>query len=173
MDLCRKQNYSGETINDEIAAVACLLRHDEPQACDLFYRVYDKWSDNDSVSERLVMEMAAAESLQTSSRLREFIASSRFDLKNSVLLRAIFDHLIRNQIGFHEKNGSGYQLLSQVALQMNDINPRMAARFLFGFGTWKRFDGERQNLIRSELKKIAAAPHLADELYEIVSLNLS
>ncbi len=173
MDLCREQIYSGETINDEISAIACLLRHDASQACDLFYQVYDKWSDNDSVSEKLLMEMAAAEAPHTPSRLREFISSARFDLKNPVQLRAIFDHLIRNQIGFHEKNGSGYQLLSQVALQLNDINPRMAARFLFGFGTWKRFDGERQRLIRSELEKIAAAPHLADELYEIVSLNLA
>lgn len=173
MERCWEQIHSGDTVNDEIAATACLLRHNNPQACELFYHVHDKWSDNDSVGEKLMMEMAAAESLQTPIRLREFIASSRFDLKNPVLLRAIFDHLIRNQIGFHEKNGAGYQLLSQVALQMNDTNPRMAARFLFGFGTWRRFDGERQHLIRTELKKIAETPHIADELYEIVSLNIS
>jgi aminopeptidase N len=48
----------------------------------------------------------------------------------------------------------------------------MAARIAAAFSQWRRFDGTRQNMMVTQLKRIEQAKGLPKDVYEIVAKSL-
>ena len=78
-----------------------------------------------------------------------------------------------NALRFHSADGSGYAFIADQILRLDPKNPQVAARLLKAFGRWRRFDPDRQALMRAELDRIAAAPDLSPDCREIVDLSLA
>ena len=96
-----------------------------------------------------------------------------FTLKNPNRVRALIGAFaVGNPLRFHDRSGGGYRLLREVVQALDSINPQTAARMAAAFETWRRYDPERQRMIRSELEAIAAGPGLSNNLYEMVSKML-
>ena len=74
-----------------------------------------------------------------------------------------------NLVGFHRPDGAGYRLLADRVLELDRINPQVAARLLAALGRWRRFDEGRQALMRAELERVVAAPGLSRDAFEIAS----
>ena len=53
------------------------------------------------------------------------------------------------------------------------MNPQVAARLVSAFTIWKRYDENRQALMKKELERILAAPKLSKDVYEVVSKSLA
>ena len=77
-----------------------------------------------------------------------------------------------NQAAFHARGGQGYTFLADKVLELDGLNPQVAARMAKAFNPWKRFDAERQALIRAELERIAAKPGLSKDVTEIITRAL-
>ena len=78
-----------------------------------------------------------------------------------------------NPTGFHAKDGSGYAFLADQIIALNAINPQVAARLVGPLGRWRRYDEAKQNQMRAALERIARAPNLAPDLFEVVSKSLA
>jgi aminopeptidase N len=59
-----------------------------------------------------------------------------------------------------------------MVLKLDSVNPQVAARLCGAFETWRRFDKNRQALIRKELTRVAEAPGLSRNVSEIVARTL-
>ena len=57
-------------------------------------------------------------------------------------------------------------------LQLDGLNPQVAARLCGAFETWRRFDGKRQTLMREQLMRIKNAPELSRNVSEITEKTL-
>src|SRR3546814_7443395 len=68
-----------------------------------------------------------------------------------------------NQLRFHAVDGAGYVFVADRVLELNRLNPQVAARLLTPFGRWHRFDAGRQTLMRGEIERILAAEDLRSE----------
>jgi len=79
----------------------------------------------------------------------------------------------QNAINFHVKSGEGYQFLAEQVIQLDKINPQIAARLLLPLSKWKRYDEGRQKLMRESLEKIASRSELSRDVYEVISKSLS
>ncbi len=77
--------------------------------------------------------------------------------------------LAGNHGGFHHGSGAGYQLLADKLIALDSLNPQTTARMCTAFQTWKRYDLDRQALIRAQLERIKAAPKLSRDTNEMVS----
>jgi aminopeptidase N len=77
-----------------------------------------------------------------------------------------------NPVRFHQADGAGYEFLTEQILILNAINPQMAARLLAAFTHWRKYDVNRQYLMRSQLERILQSPALSPDVYEIVSKSL-
>ncbi|MCC7394994.1 MAG: aminopeptidase N [Sphingomonadaceae bacterium] len=95
-----------------------------------------------------------------------------FTLANPNRVRALYGGLLANQAAFHRRDGAGYALVRDMILALDPKNPQTAARFVAPFGRWKRFDGERANLMRSALEAILAAENLSRDTREQASKSL-
>ena len=49
------------------------------------------------------------------------------------------------------------------------MNPQVAARLAGAFETWRRYDADRQSLMRAELEAILAQKGLSPNLFEVAS----
>ena len=54
-------------------------------------------------------------------------------------------------------------------IQLDPLNPQIAARLVTPFTTWKRYDTSRQTLMRKELETILAEKTLSRDVFEIVN----
>jgi aminopeptidase N len=77
-----------------------------------------------------------------------------------------------NPYRFHAPDGSGYRFLADRVLQLDPINPQVAARLATQLGRWRRYDQGRQTLMRAELSRILAADNLSPDVFEIASKAL-
>ena len=59
-----------------------------------------------------------------------------------------------------------------MALKLDGINPLVAADVAKPLASWRRFDSERQEMMKGALEKIMAKPGLSKNVYEVVSKAL-
>jgi aminopeptidase N len=74
-----------------------------------------------------------------------------------------------NHVRFHDKSGAGYRFLAEKIEELNAINPQIAARLVTPLISWRRYDAERQKLMRQELERILLIKNLSRDVFEIVS----
>ena len=78
-----------------------------------------------------------------------------------------------NPAGFHDPSGAGYIFLTDWLLRLDKANPQTAARMSTAFETWRRYDADRQSLIRDQLGRIAGTDGLSRDLSEMVDRMLT
>ena len=97
-----------------------------------------------------------------------------FDKSNPNRVRALVGQFARsNPAQFHRIDGKGYELLADLLIELNAINPQNASRMVTPFMSWKRYDSTRQQLIQAQLQRIASIDNLSDDLFEKVDKALN
>ncbi|MEM1235577.1 MAG: aminopeptidase N [Pseudomonadota bacterium] len=166
--LAQQQFDGAENMTQSRAALASLL-HARSGAAALA-TFYDRWQH-----ERLVIDawfglqatFAAPESaadVTTALTLHD-----DFNMKNPNRFRALFGSFIGNTAAFHRADGSGYTLIADWLIKLDAVNPQTTARMMSAFSTWKRYDGDRQDLIREAMERIKATPDLSRDTTEMVT----
>ena len=74
--------------------------------------------------------------------------------------------------GFHAADGAGYAWLADAVLRLDGANPQVAARAADAFTSWRKYDAQRQGLIKAQLERILAHPGLSPNVREIASKSL-
>ncbi len=160
-----------DNMTEEVGALSCLLGIGKGQEeVAAFYRrwrgdrlVMDKWFALQ------VIEAAPEAAAETTRRLTEH---PDFDWKNPNRFRSVIGALSMNAAGFHDATGASYRLVADWLIRLDPLNPQTAARMSTAFETWRRYDADRQSLIRAELRRIAEAPGLSRDLGEMVARML-
>jgi aminopeptidase N len=109
----------------------------------------------------------------TVNRVRALMKHPAFTLTNPNRVRSLMGAFAAgNPVRFHDRSGAGYRLVCETVIQLDGINPQTATRIVTPFETWRRYDPERQALIRTELETIARRNDLSPNLFELVSKML-
>jgi aminopeptidase N len=140
---------------DELTAFENQWRHDR--------LVMDKW---------FMMQVISAAPDDTAEVVNRLTAHPDFNMKNPNRFRAVFGGLGANAAGFHHASGSGYALMADWLIQLDALNPQTTARMSGAFETWRRYDADRQALIKAELTRILSTPNLSRDTTEMVQRML-
>ncbi|MBR1945309.1 MAG: aminopeptidase N C-terminal domain-containing protein, partial [Alphaproteobacteria bacterium] len=169
--LALKQYYSAEQMTDKDAAVRIFAGKDTPEAkavMEDFYQTYKK--DSLVVDKWLSMQaLASADSLKT---VKELMTHEAFSMTNPNKVRALINAFAANPTALHKKDGSGYDFIAEQTIAVDKINPQVAAQIPVALGNWKKFDPERQEMMKKALTRIIETPDLSPNTYEIVSKSL-
>ena len=68
---------------------------------------------------------------------------------------------------FHQVDGSGYEFLTDMLIEIDKINPQIAARLATPYTRWQRLNAHRQGLIKQQLKRLSGLT-LSRDLQELV-----
>ena len=163
-----RQQYAGaDNMTQQLSALGELLGADAGEAeVDAFYEqwkherlVIDKWFG---------LQIGRAAPKDAAAVTKRLTAHSDFNHLNPNRFRAVFGSLALNTAGFHVETGESYEVMADWLIKLDTANPQTTARMCSAFETWRRFDENRQGMIREALKRIAAAENLSRDTGEMV-----
>ncbi|AWB67731.1 aminopeptidase N [Saccharobesus litoralis] len=133
-----------------------------------------KWTGDSLVMDKWLSLNATHESDCTLAHLAQLEKHQDFTMQNPNRVRALIGAFaMNNPKAFHSKDGAGYQYLANKLIELNAINPQVAARLITPLIQFKNLDDSRQVLIKGELERIAQTPDLSKDLYEKITKALA
>ncbi len=164
---------SADNMTERLAALRVLAAQETTGATNALAQFRSRYGAEPLVLDKWFSVQAVAPLADPLARVRRLADDPAFTLRNPNRVRALlgtFTH--RNHAGFHSADGAAYRFIADHVLALDRINPQVAARLVTGFVHWRRYDPMRQEKMRSELQRIAAAPTLSRDVFEIVDRAL-
>jgi aminopeptidase N len=166
--------FAGATnMTDRLAALKVLaFRGSEEQATAALDQFYDQWHEESLVVNQWFQVQAAMPGGDGLGRVRALMSHPDFDIKNPNKVRSLVGQFANsNPVNFHRIDGAGYQLLTDVVIELNSLNPQIASRLVNPLTKWRNYTG-REALMRSQLERLASLPSLSRDVFEVVSKSL-
>jgi len=169
-----KAHYDeANNMTDRMAALSCLATNKNPEREEVFADFYARYKDYQLVIDKWFGVQAAAKHKGVFDVLADLRAHPDFNIANPNRVRSLFGAFaMNNPVMFHAKNGQGYKFLKEAIIELNAINPQIAARMVTPFREWKRYTSDRQDKMKAALEEIKALPNLSDNVFELVSKSL-
>jgi aminopeptidase N len=168
-----RQLRAADNMTDASAALSVLANLEGPERVEALREFYAKWKDDPLVLDKWFTVQAMSTLPATVQRVRELTTHADFTLKNPNRVRALVGAFaLSNLSRFHDADGGGYAFLGDLVLELDALNPQVAARMVGAFNQWKRFEPRRKELMRVQLERVAAKKGLSNDTYEIVARAL-
>jgi aminopeptidase N len=174
LSLATAQFEEAGNMTDEFSALRVLVEAGSGVREQPLAAFYAKWHGNPLVVDKWFTIQALSREPDTLEQVKRLRRHEAFDLRNPNRVRALLGAFSAgNPVRFHAAEGSGYVLLADTVLELDERNPQIAARLASAFTRWRRYDEQRRELMRSQLQRIADRPALSRDVNEIVSRSLS
>ncbi|BCU06929.1 aminopeptidase N [Allochromatium tepidum] len=172
--LCRAQFEAAHNMTDVMAALRLLAEQggaEADAALDTFHR---RWAGESLVLDKWFSVQASAPRPDALERVMMLLKHPDYSARNPNRVRALVSTFSNvNQVRFHAADGAGYHFLVDRVLELDPVNPLLAARLLKPLVRWRRFDPERQTLMRAELERVLGGRDLSSDVFEVVSKALA
>ena len=173
-ELALQQYQTADNMTDQMAALKGLVHSESDKADDVLDDFYNKWKNEPLVVDKWFMVQATATTATTLKRINQLMRHETFDMRVPNRVRSLVGAFSQaNAVCFHDNSGEGYKILADCVIQLNSLNPQIAARLLLPLIQWRRYDVQRQSMMQTELKRIAAIDTLAKDVFEIVNRGLN
>ena len=174
LTLCVEQYRNADNMTDRMAALALLADIDSSARVEALKDFYDRWQDDALVVDKWFSLQATSSLIDTLDNVKKLQFHDAFSLHNPNRVRALIGAFVSaNALRFHRADGAGYRFLADRVLELDQLNPQVAARLLSPFGQWCRFDTTRQALIKSQVERVLNKDGLSRGTYEIASKTLA
>jgi aminopeptidase N len=173
LDLASHQYRHAGNMTDRLAALKEIAFHGEGAFRDsVLESFYQDWRHEALVVNQWFQLQAAIPDTQGLSRVQALMKHADFELRNPNKVRALVGGFTsQNPVNFHRRDGAAYRFLGDTVIQLNGLNPQIAARLLVPLTKWRNYTG-RSALMRAELERLASEPALSPDVYEIVTKSL-
>jgi len=168
--LADAQLASSDNMTDTLAAMQGLIFKDSPLAHEALLDFENKWQSDALVMDKWFTMQAVKPGDKTLHTVQALMKHAAFSIQNPNKVRALIGvFAMLNPTGFHAADGSGYAFHADQVIELDGLNPQIAARMASAFNRWKRYDDNRKALMRAQLQRIAATESLSGDVSEIVS----
>lgn len=170
---CEAQFAADHNMTDVRQALTLLVHSDRDDLASPALKAFgEKWAHDPLVMDQWFTIQVSRPQQDVLDRVNYLMQHPAFSLKNPNKVRALIGAFTQNRINFHRLDGLGYQLLADVVIKLNLLNPEIAARLVTPLTRWQRFDETRQALMRSQLERIKQEP-LSSNVFEVVAKALA
>jgi aminopeptidase N len=168
--LAGSQLESSDNMTDTLAAIQGLVLADSPMAKAALSEFETRWKSDALVMDKWFIMQAVKPGSNTVTTVRELMGHPAFSIQNPNKVRALVGAFsMLNPTGFHAADGSGYEFHADRVIELDGLNPQIAARMAAAFNRWKRYDENRKVLMKMELQRIATVDNLSGDVSEIVN----
>jgi aminopeptidase N len=171
--LCSEQARAADNMTDQMGALTVLNDLDDPARGAALDAFYERWKNDPLVIDKWFSLQAVSSLPSTRQSVEALLGHPAFSIKTPNKVRALIGAFCQgNPLRFHAADGSGYAFLADRVLELNRINPQVAARLVGAFGQWRRFDAARQAKMKAQIERIAGTEGLSPDVYEIATKTL-
>jgi aminopeptidase N len=172
--LSEKQFNTANCMTDSLAALGALMSQplgtpSREKALTQFY--------NNAAGDALVLNkwfgiQAFADNPNVLESVKSLKAHKDFIISNPNRARSLISSFAGNMGAFHAKDGKGYEFIADCVLELDKLNPQVASRLSGSFSSWRKFDEQRQSLMKAQLERILSINGLSKDTFEVVSRSL-
>ena len=169
----REHYMQADNMTDRVAALNVIADINQPQREECFDDFYARYKGYPLVVDKYFALQAASPRKDIIQNLKKLKEHTDFIIKNPNRARSLYAAFaMNNPVGFHAVDGSGYDFLTDGIIELNSINPQIAARLLTPMREWKRYTPDRQEKMKAALERILAEKDLSPDVFEIASKSL-
>ena len=173
-ELAFRQYQGADNMTDAMAALAALIHHPNAYRDEVVTGFYQRWHTDPLVLDKWFALQATTPLPHALEDVVALRAHPDFNLRNPNRVRSLVGSFaMRNPYGFHRPDGEGYRFLSGLILELDGMNPQVAARMVTPLTQWRRYEAGRQQQMVAELERILACDGLSKDLYEICSKGVA
>jgi len=167
---------SATNMTDRLGALSALIHAHSEAADAALARFHDQFRHEALVVDTWFSMQATAPELdgRVFARCKELLAHPDFTLKNPNRMRSLVGALCAaNPAAFHRSDGAGYALWADTLLEVDRINPQIAARLARSLDRWGQLAEPYRGLAREALSRVAAKSDLSPNVREVVTSALA
>ncbi|MBK1691663.1 aminopeptidase N [Ectothiorhodospira mobilis] len=172
--LARSRYEQARDMTGAMGALRALMDHPGPERDEALADFETRWRQDPLVLDKWFALQAASGAPGTRERVEALMAHPGFSLRNPNRVRALLGTFaMANPVHFHAADGEGYRLVTGAILELDALNPQVAARLATSLLRWRRFDASRREHMRAALERIVARPGVSPDVYEVASRALA
>ncbi len=106
--------------------------------------------------------------------VKQLMQHPDFNIRNPNRARSvIFSYCSGNPGGFHRSDAAGYVFWSDRVLELDSMNPQVAARLARALDRWRKLAEPLRGAAREAIARVAAKPDLSNDVREVVTRALA
>jgi aminopeptidase N len=174
-----EQYALANNMTDRYAALAHLLQNNVPEGVACLADFYERFKDDPLVVDKWFGLQATCPPTQGNpgsslERAAALLTHLAFSYTNPNRVRSVIhSYCMGNPAGFHMRDGSGYRFWAQSVIDLDAINPQIAARLARGLDRWTVFAEPYREQMQVALKEVAAAKTLSADVNEVIAKALA
>ena len=141
------RNALGKNMTETISALTQLCDMGAKEVDQLLNEFYMYWEKDTNAINYWFTVQASIHSNTVIKRTEDLMKSPVFDLSNPNKVYALLCSFIKNPYGFHAITGEGYRLIVNSIINLDKINPTLAAVLTNAFLNWNKYDEKRQKMM--------------------------
>jgi aminopeptidase N len=166
--MAQKQYDAADNMTQQLSALANLIRASKGSAALQMFEA--QWRNDRLVMDKWFgLQVMEADPEDAHEVVETLTKHASFNWKNPNRFRSVLGAFTAHHAGFHHASGAGYRLLADWLIKLDPVNPQTTARMCSAFQTWKRYDTDRQAMIKTELDRILAQPGLSRDTTEMLT----
>ena len=178
-DLASAQYQSANNMTDQYGALAVLVNFSLSHAQASLSNFHERFKSDALVIDKWFALQATRQiDLQDTGSVLTNVLSLRkhpdFNIKNPNRARSLIHAFCMNNPGaFHQPSATTYQFWADHVIELNHINPQVAARLARALDRWKQFAPNYQVHMKSALEFISKQTNLSSDVAEVIQKALN
>jgi aminopeptidase N len=165
-----ERHYAGATnMTDSAHALALLAGLDIPARRRALLSFFERWQGDHLVIDMWFTAQAQSPLDSTLDTVRTLTNHPLFKFSTPNKVRALLGAFaMANPLQFNRADGAGYAFVAEKVLEVDKLNPQVAARLLGAFRSCRALEPKRQSLAAAALQTVAASSEISRDIREIV-----
>jgi len=172
-NLALTQFEHADNMTDTMAALVALAGCDCRERQIALEAFYAKWKDEPLVVDKWLAVQASSRLPGTLEEVRRLTVHPAFNPRNPNKVYSLLFSFCANHVRFHSADGAGYAFVAERIIELDALNPQVAARMARAFDRWRRFDERRRTNARMALERIRDTDGLSRDTTEVVTKALA
>lgn len=162
-----KQQLDAATcMTDKLCALSCLVSHQCAETEEALQTFHKDAAGASLVLNKWFTIQATANHAGVVSKVKQLKMHPDFTLSNPNRARSLIGAFSANLYYFHSADGTGYEFVADSIIEIDKLNPQVAARMVTAFAPWRTFDESRRGLMEAQLRRILAQEKLSRDTFE-------
>ncbi len=163
-------------MTDRFNALTALVSSDHPLAAQALPRFHAMFKNEALVIDKWMALQAGAPDRGGNilPAVRQLMKHPDFSLRNPNRARSVVSTFCQgNPAAFHRADAAGYVFWSERVVELDAINPQVAARLARALDRWKKLAEPYRSAAREAIARVAAKPDLSKDTLEVITRALA
>ena len=163
-------------MTDRLGALSALVRSHAQHAEPALYRFHEMFRHEPLVIDTWFALQAGAPELdgRVFARFKQLLKHPDFSIRNPNRARSLIATFCAgNPAAFHRSDAAGYVFWADHVIELDAINPQLAARFARVLDRWSQLAEPYRSAAREAIQRVASKPELSANVREIVTNALA